>query len=105
QAFEEAEALAEAVGWPGPRALFGFDEAVGGGVRVHLSEFTEGLDLGTRHWGTAQGNAAELAPRLRSLAEDGYRVVLAARGHGSLQRAREVVGNVPGLELVEAPLA
>jgi transcription-repair coupling factor (superfamily II helicase) len=32
-------------------------------------------------------------------------VVLAGRGHGSLERAREVVGDVPGLELVEAPLA
>jgi transcription-repair coupling factor (superfamily II helicase) len=105
QAHEEAEALAEAVGWPGPRALFSLDDAIGDRVRVHLSEFTEGIDLGIRHWGTAQGNAAELAPRLRELAEAGYRVVLAGRGHGSLERAREVVGDVPGLELVEAPLA
>jgi transcription-repair coupling factor (superfamily II helicase) len=105
QAHEEAEALAEAVGWPGPRALVGVDEAIGDRVRVHLSEFTEGIDLGIRHWGTAQGNAAELALRLRQLADIGYRVVLSGRGHGSLERAREVVGPVPGLELVEAPLA
>ncbi|MBI3649375.1 MAG: hypothetical protein HY240_11605, partial [Actinobacteria bacterium] len=68
QAFEEAEGLAEATGWPGPRALLPLDEAIEGRVRLDLSEFTEGIDLEIEHWGTAQGNTAELAQRLRELA-------------------------------------
>src|SRR5207245_1713063 len=58
--YSDAEALAQAVGWPGPPAVFTFDEALGDRVQLHLSEFTEGLDLGLEHWGTAAGNAAEL---------------------------------------------
>jgi transcription-repair coupling factor (superfamily II helicase) len=105
QAHEEAEALAEATGWPGPPALVDLDLALGERVRLHLSEFTEGLDLGLTHWGTAQGNPSELAKRLRELAERGYRTVVTGRGHGSLERAKEVVGSdIHGLELVEAPL-
>jgi len=105
QAFAEGEALAEATAWPGRRALLDLDDAIGSRVRVHLSEFTEGIDVGLRPWGTAQGNAPELATRLRDLSDQGYRVSLVGRGHGSLERAREVVGAVGNLELTEAPLA
>ncbi len=45
------------------------------------------------HWGTAQGNAPELAKRLADLTDRGYRIVLSARGHGSLERVKEMVGD------------
>ena len=107
QAHREAEALAEASGWPGPPAIVPLEEALGGRVRLHLTEFTEGVDLGIRHWGTAQGNAPELSKRLGELADRGYRVVLSARGHGSLERAKETVGDrlAAIADAVETPLA
>jgi transcription-repair coupling factor (superfamily II helicase) len=104
QAYQEAEALAEAIGWPGPTVLHDLDDALEGRVQVHLSEFTDGLDVGLAGWGTAQGNAGELAARLERAATDGTRIVLVGRGHGSLQRASEVLGDVP-VESVEASLA
>ena len=91
-AVEEAEALAEASGWPGPPVLKPLEEALRGRTRLDLTEFAEGIDLGLDGWGTARGNAPELAQRLADLASRGYRVVVAAQGHGSLERAREVVG-------------
>ena len=104
QAFEEATALAEASGWPGPPALAELGEALAGRVELHLTGFTEGLDLGLEGWGTAQGNPAELAKRVAGLHERGYRVVLTAGGHGSLERAKEVVG-LPAAEVAEVPLS
>jgi transcription-repair coupling factor (superfamily II helicase) len=104
QAHAEARALAEATDWPGPTVLEPIDDALGDHVRVHLSEFTEGLDLGLATWGTAQGNAAEIAKRFEDLRPRGYQLIVTGRGHGSLQRATEVVG-VVGIETVEAPLA
>src|SRR5919106_1307953 len=103
QAHEEAEALAEAIDWPGPRVLRQLDDALEGRVQLHLTEFTDGIDVGLAGWGTAQGNPKELAERLERAVAAGTRVVLAGRGHGSLQRAREVLGDVP-VESVEAPL-
>ena len=47
---------------------------------------------------------ARLAGQARDLVALGYRVVVAAHGHGSLDRAREVLGDLE-LEAVEAPLA
>ncbi|HEX9716541.1 MAG TPA: DEAD/DEAH box helicase, partial [Actinomycetota bacterium] len=91
-AVEEAEALAEASGWPGPPVLKPLEEALRGRTRLDLTEFAEGIDLGLDGWGTARGKAPELAQRLADLASRGYRVVVAAQGHGSLERAREVVG-------------
>jgi transcription-repair coupling factor (superfamily II helicase) len=99
----EAEALAEAIGWPGPTVLPPIEEAIAGHVQLHLTEFTEGIDLGLSSWGTAAGNATELAGRLERAAADGTRIVLVGRGHGSLQRAAEVVGTLP-IERIEAPL-
>jgi transcription-repair coupling factor (superfamily II helicase) len=105
QAFEEGEALAEAIGWPGPHVVRPLHEALGEHVQLHLSDLTEGLDLGLTDWGSAQGNPAELGQRLAELATRDYRLLISSRGHGSLERVREVVGEVPGLETVEAPLA
>src|SRR4029079_16968098 len=92
QALEEARALAEASGWPGPPAILPLDDALTDRVRLHLTGFTEGLDLGLAGWGTAQGNAAELAKRAGELRELGYRVVVTAGSNGSLERVTEVVG-------------
>ena len=103
QAHDEAEALADALSWPGERIVHSLDDALATRPRLDLSEFTEGLDLGIAGWDTALGNPAELAARLRDLTERGYRAVLTGRGHGSLERAREVLGGVP-VDGVEAPL-
>jgi len=104
QTYEEAAALADAIGWPGPTLVHELDDALEGRVQVRLSEFTEGFDVGLSGWGTAQGNTAELADRLRRAAADGTRIVLVGRGHGSLERASEILGDLP-VERVEAPLA
>jgi transcription-repair coupling factor (superfamily II helicase) len=104
QTFEDAEALAEAGGWPGPRAVHALEDALAEHVQLHLTGFTEGLDLGLQGWGSAQGNPAELARRAGELADRNHRVVLTARGHGSLERVREFVA-LPDAGAVEAPLA
>jgi transcription-repair coupling factor (superfamily II helicase) len=101
QAVEDARALAEASAWPGPDVVVGLDEAIGGRTRLHLTEFAEGLDLGLASWGTAHGNAPEIAKRLAELHGRGHRVVVTASAHGSLERAREVVAEA-GLRLAEA---
>jgi transcription-repair coupling factor (superfamily II helicase) len=104
QAFEEAAALAEATRWPGPPALRPLDEALGTSTRLHLTEFTEGIDLGLSSWGSAQGNPAELAQRAEDLRRRGYRVVVTAASHGSLERSKEVLASAAS-DAVEAPLA
>ena len=73
-------------------------------MRLHLTGYTAGLDLGIGSWETAAANPPEMTARLAALGEDGYDVTITARGHGSLARVREVVGDVPG-EAVESPLA
>src|SRR5205809_1060395 len=103
-AYEEAEALADALAWPAARALRELGDAVAGHVQLQLSEFTEGLDLQLRSWGSAQGNPAEIAQRLGDLQTRGYRAIVTGRGHGSLARASEVVGATP-VETVEASLS
>src|SRR5438067_7090788 len=103
-AYEEAEALADALAWPATRALRELGDAVAGYVQLQLSEFTEGLDLQLRSWGSAQGNPAEIAQRLGDLQTRGYRAIVTGRGHGSLARASEVVGATP-VETVEASLS
>ena len=103
-AYEEAEALADALAWPTARALRGLSDAVAGRVQLQLSEFTEGLDLQLRSWGSAQGNPTEVAQRLGELQARGYRAIVTGRGHGSLARAGEVVG-ATAVETVEASLS
>jgi transcription-repair coupling factor (superfamily II helicase) len=90
---EEADALAEASGWPGARALFELDTTVGGRPTVELSEFAEpGLpDLGLRPW-EQPTRLDSLAGRLLAMRGEGARVVVAAEGRGSLDRAFEVLG-------------
>ncbi|MEX0984716.1 MAG: transcription-repair coupling factor [Actinomycetota bacterium] len=88
----DADALAEATGWPGPRVIVDLEEAIGERTSVHLTEFTDGLDLGTRSWGTAQANPAEMARRIGELEASGHAVTLTGRAHGSLARVREVIG-------------
>jgi transcription-repair coupling factor (superfamily II helicase) len=92
--FADAEALADAIDWPGPRPVRTLDGAIGDRVRLHLTDFTEGIDLGLEGWGTAQGNAAELVQRLRDLRSRGHEITLTGRGHGSLERLSEVVADV-----------
>ena len=104
QTVEEAEALAEASGWPGLGGMRPLDEALAGRPRLDLTEFAEGLDLGVQGWGTAQGNAPELVGRLADLHARGYRVIVSASAHGSLERAREI-GAERGLRLVEGDRA
>jgi transcription-repair coupling factor (superfamily II helicase) len=104
QAHAEADALADALGWPGPRPLRSLDDAIGDRVRLHLTEFTEGMDLSLRGWGSAVGNPSELVARLAEFVDRGFRVVVAGRAHGSLERAREVLGPL-SVETVESPLA
>ncbi|MEW6059891.1 MAG: CarD family transcriptional regulator, partial [Actinomycetota bacterium] len=91
RAIEEAAALAQASDWPGPPVVSPLDQALGDRTRLDLTEFAEGIDLQLQGWGTAQGNAPELARRLADLSSRGYDVVVAAPGRGSLERAREIV--------------
>ena len=103
QAYDEAAALADAIGWPGPPALLSLDEAMGDRVQLRLSSFTQGIDLGLSKWGSAQGNATELAARLEELDRRGFRLNLSARGHDSLERVKEIVGETK-VETVESSL-
>jgi transcription-repair coupling factor (superfamily II helicase) len=104
QAHQDAEVLADAIGWPGPRIVRPFADAVGDRTQLHLSSLTEGEDLQIRSWGAAGGSPSELADQARELRALDYRVIVAAHGHGSLERAREVLGDVD-VEAIEAPLA
>jgi len=97
QAFSDAEALVAASRWPGPRVVHDLDEALAGHVRLHLTEFSDGIDLQTRSWGTAQGNPAEMAKRLRELEGRGYSVIVTGRAPGSLKRVTEVLGTTAAL--------
>ncbi|HXJ66440.1 MAG TPA: DEAD/DEAH box helicase, partial [Actinomycetota bacterium] len=103
---EEAAALAAATGWPGAPFVSSLDEAVEGRQVLHLSEFSEGLELGLSTWGTAAGNPAEMAQRVADLSRTGHRVLIAAEAHGSLDRARELVVERGGssVDTVEAPV-
>ncbi|MGZ4132134.1 MAG: transcription-repair coupling factor, partial [Actinomycetota bacterium] len=104
QAHDEADALADALGWPGERVVRSLEEAIGGPTELHLTEFTEGIDLKVATWGSAQGNPTELAQRMRALRDLEYRVTVTARAHGALDRVREVLGDVVH-DTEEAPLA
>ena len=103
RAYEEAEAMADAVAWSGPRPVRSLDEALAAHTRLHLTGFTEGIDLRLGSWGSASGNPQELLARLRELAALDHRIFVTARAHGSLDRVLEVVGEVSP-ESVEAPL-
>jgi transcription-repair coupling factor (superfamily II helicase) len=103
QTHDDAEALASALSWPGPHVVRDPEGALGSGQQLQLSAFTEGQDLALRGWGAGAGDPGALAGQARDLLALGYRVVVAAHGHGSLERAREVLGELE-VEAVEAPL-
>ena len=105
QTLAEATALAEASGWPGPPAILSLEDAIAGRTVLDLTSFTEGIDLGLTDWGSAQGNPTELSTRLADLAGRGYRLVVTARGRGSLERVKEVIPRDLGDVTAEAPLA
>ena len=90
---EEAEALAEASGWPGRSVVHGLETALRGRRRVELSEFAEpdAIDLGLHAW-AQPGRLEPMVEAVRGLLQDGARVVVAGEGRGSLERAMEVLG-------------
>ena len=92
QIVEEADALAKASGWPGPRVVHDLDAALGAKQRVGLTEFGgQGeIDLGVRAW-ESPGRVDPMVGRLRGLHSAGTMVVVAAEGRGSLERSREVL--------------
>jgi transcription-repair coupling factor (superfamily II helicase) len=89
---EEADALAEASSWPGPRAVRELEAALAARQRVELSDLTEAgaIDLGIHVW-ERPGQREAMAERILGLHREGARVVLAAEGRGSLERAGEVL--------------
>jgi transcription-repair coupling factor (superfamily II helicase) len=89
---EEADALAEASGWPGPRAIRDPDVALAARPRVDVSELpaTGSVDLGIRSW-ERPGQVERMADRVADLRLRGARVLLIAEGRGSLERAKEVL--------------
>jgi transcription-repair coupling factor (superfamily II helicase) len=92
QAWQEAEALAQAIAWPGQPAVLPLEEALGDRVQLRLSSFNQGIDLGLQGWGTARGNPSELAAKIRDLDSRGYDLIVSALAHGSLERAAEIIG-------------
>jgi transcription-repair coupling factor (superfamily II helicase) len=104
QAAADADALATALSWPGPLTVCDLDDALGDRTQLHLTPFTEGLDLHLRSWGSSAGSPDAIAQQVRDLEGLSYGVVVAGHGHGSLERAREVLGDI-GAETLEAPLA
>ncbi len=105
---EEADALAEASGWPIGPVVHDLGSSVGARPRLELSELGEGIDLGIRSWDEV-GTDGDLPARLAALHGGGTALVLAAEGRGSLDRAAEILAarGVPaGTALaVEADLA
>jgi transcription-repair coupling factor (superfamily II helicase) len=89
---EEADALAEASGWPGPRVVRELEASLGARPRVELTDYTEAgaADLGVVAW-DVPGRRDPMAERIRDLHAEGTRIVLAAEGRGSLDRAKEIL--------------
>ena len=102
-AVQEAGALAEAAGLAAT-AMAETEGAIGGRPRLDLTEFAEGAELGIRGWGAEAGKGTELAARTAGLAGEGFRVAVAAAGHGSLDRALEVLARA-GVPAVPPDLA
>jgi transcription-repair coupling factor (superfamily II helicase) len=89
---DEADALAEASAWPGPRVVRELEASLGALPRVELSDFTEAdaVELGILPW-ERPGQRDPMAEQVRELHGSGTRVLLAAEGRGSLERAKEVL--------------
>jgi len=88
----EAEALAEASAWPGPRVVHDLDVAIGARQRVELSEFVEpdSIDLGIVSW-EQSGRLEAVVEQALAIHRQGARLIVAAEGRGSLGRAVEVL--------------
>ncbi len=88
----EADALADASGWPGPRVVHELEAALGAKPRVNLSELgsPDATDLGLNAW-ERPGQLEPMLARIEEIHRGGGRIVLAAEGPGSLRRAREVM--------------
>jgi transcription-repair coupling factor (superfamily II helicase) len=96
QALDDATALADATRWPGPPVVRPLDEMTNGRTTMHLTELAEAdaEDLGLSDWGPSAGSAPQLADFLAALHRDeGYRVLLAGEGPGSVRRIQEVVAD------------
>jgi transcription-repair coupling factor (superfamily II helicase) len=107
---EEADALARAADWPGPRAIDGIETALGARQRVELTEFGDAADLGVTSLdalvsvqpvgvqaGGGRGGSNRMAATVASLAASGATVAVGAEGRGSLDRSAEVL-EAEGLE-------
>ena len=104
RAFEDAEALAEASNWPGPRAVHDLEEALEGPRPAASSPGSPRAS--TRVWRDgARRRATPPSSRggPRSSPSAGTACSLTARGHGSLERVREFVA-LPQAEPIEAEL-
>jgi transcription-repair coupling factor (superfamily II helicase) len=105
---EEADLLAEASGWPGPRVVNDLDQAIRSNPRLDLSDLSEpgALDLGIRSW-ERPGVVDRVADGVGQAHRRGARVVVVAEGRGSLERSREVLGakGIPIADLVSAEAA
>lgn len=88
---DEAEAVAEAIEWPGPAPLLPLDDARKGMPHLDLTEFAEGVDLGLAAWGAVAGRPEAVSREIQRLRGEGYRIGLGAEGAGSLQRVAEVL--------------
>ena len=88
---EEAQALAEASGWPGRRVIEALATATAGRRRIELSELAEGIDLGIRGWDARAGEGPGIPAEVAELHASGTSVVALAEGRGSLDRALEVL--------------
>jgi transcription-repair coupling factor (superfamily II helicase) len=100
---EEAEALAQASGWPGPTLVHELEAALGPHPRVELSEFLEpdAIPLGLHSW-DRPGHLEPMAAVVRSLHDRGARLVVFAEGRGSLERSSEMLASnaVPAADLL-----
>jgi transcription-repair coupling factor (superfamily II helicase) len=104
-ACDEADALARATGLAGA-AMVSPDEAIGDRRRLDLTEFAEGIELGIRGWGALAGQGRDLSAKAAELSTDGYHLAVTAAGHGSLERAVDVLAKAgaPDVEAVESGL-
>jgi transcription-repair coupling factor (superfamily II helicase) len=89
---EEADALAEASGWPGPRVVHDLDGALGAKPRLELFELARpgAIELGLHGW-ERPGQLQPMLERVAAVRDGGAAVVLSAEGRGSLGRAQEVL--------------
>jgi transcription-repair coupling factor (superfamily II helicase) len=89
---EEADALADASGWPGPRVIRSLDDALGAKPRLELPEFDDpdAIPLGIEGWGEA-GRVDPMIDRIVRLHHARSPIMVVAEGRGSLDRAAEVL--------------